>query len=486
MKLINAFITRYKSDKVFLAEWLLAIATGLFVFITSSTWDLQSLTQWSVNFWHVLFDGGNIRNFYQYTADNVWNVHHTHMGSELMSVLPWSIWNLPLYFVEKFTGRAIVGSPVMLAYSKFFLVIISVITLIFAKKVTEQITGDKNKGIWAAFLSASSIYLYISVCYSGQNEIFMICASVIAVYCLFNNKQGWFIFWSALAISIKPFFVLAYLAILLLLEKKIYKIFIKLLIGLSGMIVQKLLFHGAPGYEESMNTGPAKQMLMDMFPGNLSTAFGPASFFAIFLILTYIYAYTRDFSFDTLKTDRVRTEKFVIYTICLVYMNYVMFSPFSFYRIDILVPFLFILIVQNDKMVFYNSLFDFAMQLGLMIKLILRGSQMFQIRFINKSLIYRLFGYTVKYNDEGKYMNIDNYLLDKDELYDHLQPLFSGIAVICGILLLVFNHPDEKYTLKLNAEKRVRALLWLRTIIILPFAVFCVYLFTMAPERVYG
>ena len=225
---------------------------------------------------------------------------------------------------------------------------------------------------------------------------------------------------------------------------------------------------------------------MDMFPGNLSTAFGPASFFAIFLILTYIYAYTRDFSFDTLKTDRVRTEKFVIYTICLVYMNYVMFSPFSFYRIDILVPFLFILIVQNDKMVFYNSLFDFAMQLGLMIKLILRGSQMFQIRFINKSLIYRLFGYTVKYNDEGKYMNIDNYLLDKDELYDHLQPLFSGIAVVCGILLLVFNHPDEKYTLKLNAEKRVRALLWLRTIIILPFAVFCVYLFTMAPERVYG
>ena len=314
----------------------------------------------------------------------------------------------------------------------------------------------------------------------------MICASVIAVYCLFNNKQGWFIFWSALAISIKPFFVLAYLAILLLLEKKIYKIFIKLLIGLSGMIVQKLLFHGAPGYEESMNTGPAKQMLMDMFPGNLSTAFGPASFFAIFLILTYIYAYTRDFSFDTLKTDRVRTEKFVIYTICLVYMNYVMFSPFSFYRIDILVPFLFILIVQNEKMVFYNSLFDFAMQLGLMIKLILRGSQMFQIRFINKSLIYRFFGYTVKYNDEGKYMNIDNYLLDKDELYDHLQPLFSGIAVVCGILLLVFNHPDEKYTLKLNAEKRVRALLWLRTIIILPFAVFCVYLFTMAPERVYG
>lgn len=483
MKVVNAFITRYKSDKIFLAEWLLAIATGAFVFFTSSTWDLQSLTQWSVNFWHVLFGEGGIRNFYEYTAENVWKVHHVHMGSELMSVLPWSIWNFPLFLIEKLTGHKIVDSAWMLTYSKFFLVIISVITMIYAKKVTEQITGDKNKGIWAAFLSASSIYFYISVCYSGQNEIFMICSSIIAVHCLFNKKFKWFIFWSALTIAIKPFFVLAYLAVLLLLEKKIYKIFYKLLIGMSGMFVQKLFFYGAPGYEESMNTGPAKKMLNEMFPGNLGTSFGSISLFALFLVLIYLYSYTRDFSFETFTTDEIRTKKFVIYSICLVYMDYVMFSPFSFYRLDVLIPYLFILIVQNDKMVFYNGLFDFSMQLSLMMRLILRGSQMFQVRFVNKSPLQRLLGYSVEYSDEGKYMNIDNYLADKDELYDNLQPMFSAIAVICGIMLLVFNHPDEKYTLKMHAEKRCRALLWLRTLIILPFAVFCVYLFTMAPRK---
>ena len=482
-KVINGFITRYKSDKIFLAEWLLAIATGAFVFFTSSTWDLQSLTQWSVNFWHVLFGEGGIRNFYEYTAENVWSVHHTHMGSELMSVLPWSIWNFPLFLIEKFTGHKIVDSAWMLTYSKFFLVIISVVTMIYAKKVTVQITGDKNKGIWAAFLSASSIYFYISVCYSGQNEIFMICASIIAVHCLFNKKFKWFIFWSALTIAIKPFFVLAYIAVLLLIEKKIYKIFYKLVIGMSGMIAQKLFFYGAPGYEESMNTGPAKKMLNEMFPGNLNTQFGALSFFALFLVLIYLYSYTRDFSYETFTTDEVRTKKFVIYIICLVYMDYVMFSPFSFYRLDVLIPYLFILIVQNDKMVFYNGLFDFSMELSLMMRLILRGSQMFQVRFVNKSPIQRLLGYSVEYADEGKYMNIDNYLADKDELYDNLQPMFSAIAVICGIMLLVFNHPDEKYTLKMNADKRCRALLWLRTIIILPFAIFCIYLFTMAPRK---
>lgn len=487
MKLVNAFLKRYRSDKIFLAEWLLAIVTGAFVFVTSSTWDLQSLTQWSVNFWHVLFSGESLRTFYDYTAQNVWNVHHEYMGSELMSVLPWSIWNLPLYFVEKYTGNPIVGSATMLAYSKFFLVIISVITIIFTKKITVQITGNKTKGIWAAFLSASSLYLYVSVCYSGQNEIFMICASVIAIYCLFNKKTKWFIFWSALAISIKPFFVLAYLALLLLLEKNILKVLYRLIIGLSGMIIQKIFFYGAPQYKESMNTGPAKQMLEEMFPSNISTAFGWISLFAVFMVLAYLYAYSRDFSWESMKTDPpTRTKKYIIYVICLVYMNYVMFSPFSFYRVDILVPFLFILIVQNDKMIFYNGIFDFAMELSLMIRFILRASKIFQIRFVNKSLVQRLLGYTVKYNDEGKYMNITNFVVEKNDLIAYFSPMFSGIAVTCGILLLIFNHPDEKYTLKVGADKRLRALMWLRTIIILPFALLTLYLFTMAPDRIYG
>ena len=61
----------------------------------------------------------------------------------------------------------------------------------------------------------------------------------------------------------------------------------------------------------------------------------------------------------------------------------------------------------------------------------------------------------------------------------------STIYYVCGILLLVFNHPDEKYTLKVNAEKRCRVLLWIRILTIVPFAVITLYLFTHAQERVY-
>ena len=266
--------------------------------------------------WHVLFNG-HPRDLYAYTAQNVWHVHHAHMGSELLSVLPWSIWNFPLFLIERFNGRAIVDSAWMLAYSKLFLVLLSVVMLIFTKKITMLITGDKTKSIWAMFLSASSLYLYLSVCYSGQNEIFMILASVIAVYCLLKKRTGWFIFWSALAIAIKPFFLLPFLAVLVLFEKNILKIIGKAALSLVGLVGQKLLFMGAPGYSESMNSGPAKEMLEEMFPKNLSTSFGQISVFAICLVLIYIYSYSRDFSWDSLRTDHNRAGKYAIYVINL-------------------------------------------------------------------------------------------------------------------------------------------------------------------------
>ena len=76
-------------------------------------------------------------------------------------------------------------------------------------------------------------------------------------------------------------------------------------------------------------------------------------------------------------------------------------------------------------------------------------------------------------------------MADKVPTLVYFRPMFSAVAVICGILLLVFNHPDEKYTLKVNAEKRCRVLLWIRILTIVPFAVLTLYLFTHVQERVY-
>ena len=485
MKLVNAFITRYKSDKVFLAEWLLAIVTGAFVFVTSSTWDLQSLTQWSVNFWHVLFDGGNIRNFYEYTAQNVWNVHHAHMGSELMSVLPWSIWNLPLYILQATTGAKIGGSSIMLAYSKLFLVLVTVVVLIYTKKIAFLVTGDKSKSVWAMFLTASSAYLYLSVCYSGQNDILMICASVIGVYGLLRGRYGVFLAWSVLAISIKPFFLLPFLAVLILTEKRILRILADALIGVSGLLVQKLLFRGAPGYYESMHSGPAEKMLMEMFPANINTAFGGISFFAIALVLIFIYSYSRDFNRDAYRTDTVNARRYAVYIITLTYVSYVSLSPFSFYRAAVMLPFLYIVMVQNTEMGFYNTLFYIAMQFAFIMKMILRGSTMFNVTFINNSLVARVLGYKVNAKKAGYAANLDKFFWHKTELMESFQPLFAGVTIVSAVMILALNCPARQTKLRHYGYRHYRVLLWARTLLIVPFVLLILYLFTKANGRYY-
>lgn len=486
MKLKDKFLTMYCSDRVTLGEWILAIVTGLFVFVTSSTWDAQSLTQWSVNVWHALFNG-NFRGLYAYTAENIYHVHHAHMGSELLSVLPWSVWNLPLFIIQRVTGNDIVGSATMLAYSKLFLVLLSVVTLIYTKKIAFFITGDKNKSVWAMLLTASSVYLYISVCYSGQNDILMITASVIAVYSLIRGKQTAFFVWSALAIAIKPFFVLPYIAVVLLCEKRLLPIIGKVLLGFVGFLAQKLLFMGAPGYSESMSSGPSKEMLEKMFPANFNTALGGTSLFAVALVLIFFYAYTRDFSRESFKDKPVLTAKYIVYLITITYAAYVLLSPFSFYRIGILVPYLYLVLVQNKKMYFYNTVFDTVMQAALLMKMVLRGSKLLTVQFVNKSLFQRVLGYTVNYDKAGKYQSIDTFLFDKIDLLEKFQPAFSGVAIVCAALLLWNNHPERESKLKVYGDpKYCRAINWLRTLIIVPFVLMVLWLFVHAPVRVYA
>ena len=484
MKVKDKFLSIYRADKIYLAEWILAIVTGLFVFLTTSTWDSQSLTIWSTNVWDVIADG-KFRSLYEYTATNVHGVHHNYMGSELMSVLPWSVWNLPIWIMQRFFDKPIMSSAIMLAYSKLFMVFLTVVTVIFTKKITYLITGDKYKSVLAMYLTASSTYIYLSVCYSGQNDIMMICGSVIAVYYLLQNKRKTFLIWSAVTISIKPFFILPFLAVVILSEKNLLKIILKALAAVSGLLAQKLLFRGAPGYEASMNSGPAKEMMEKMFPANLNTNFGGISFFAVSLVLIYLYCYTRDYKNDDYGDKDSSIGKYAIYIIAVTYTCYVMFSPFSFYRLATITPFIYIVMVQNRNMFLYNSLFDTAMQFCLVMKMVLRGSNLFRVDFLNKSVIQRFFGKTVKFNSNSSYSSIDNYLFDKKDLIDKYQAFFAGVAAVSAVMLLVLNHPEEKIKLKVTGDRHCRAILWVRTLIIVPFALLAVYLFAKSVQ-LYG
>lgn len=475
---------QYRTDKIYISEWVLAATVGLLVFVSSQYIDLRSLTVWSTNVWDVLF-GGNFRDLYLYSYQNIHNAAHQYLGSELMSLLPLSIWNIPIWIAQHFFHHEIYDSAIMLGYSKMFFVVLSVLMVLVTKKLAFFVTQDHDKSMIAAFLSGSSVFLFISVCFAGQNDIVMILPSLLAIYALLRNKYRAFFGWSILTISIKPFFILPFVAILILHEKNILKILIKLVIGASGLLVQKLLFMGAPMYTESMENGPSKRMLEEMFPGNFSTAFGDISIFAVALVLIYLYSYTRPFNMESLEKDPVTFAKYVVYIVTLTYTSYVMFSPFSYYRIAVIVPFIYIVMVQNSKMYFYNLLFDVVFSFSLVSKIMLRNSNIFKIRYVNDSILARSFGYNANPDTAGFFKGVDSYLYVTNDLIEHLQSMFTGLTIVCVGLLLFFNRPDKETEFKVSGERNCRVLLWAHALIIAPFILMTIWLFANAPEKIF-
>ena len=484
MKLKQAFLNSYRSDRVLVFEWVLAAVTAVFVILTSAYVDMRSLTIWSTNVWDVTLDS-NIRHLYEYTAQNVHHIQHAKMGSELFSVLPWSVWNLPIWAVQRFGGVSIATSPFMLMYSKLFTVALSLVIMHYAKKMVLLLTGDNAMAVWAMFLSASSSFLLLATCYAGQNDILMMTPSVIGVYQLLRGKEKSFLAWSAAAIAIKPFFLLPFLALLLLYEKDLIKVLLKVLLSVSGMVLQKLMFMGAPMYKECISEGPSQMMIKDMFPANITTAYGGISFFAIALVLIYFYCYTRDFSHDSLGGDRYFGE-FAVYTVTLTYMANLVLSPVTFYRLAVLVPFLYITITLNRRMFFYNGIIDTVMAAGVLAKLAVRySSSLFRIKTINYAVVQRFFGYRVIEGNEGPYTSIETFMQVKGELMIAFQPLFAGVAVICAVLLLWFNHPDRRDKPLAGGDKNCRVLLWARAVLLVPFIALTLWMFFKAPIKLY-
>ena len=486
MNLKDKFLAAYRSDRVLLGEWIIAIVTAVLLFASVAYVDMISLVVWSTNVWDVTVDS-NIRHLYEYTAQNVYGIRHTFMGSELFSVLPWSVWNLPIWAVQRFAGIPIANSPLMLAWAKLFLAGLSGVLLVYTRKIALLVTGDRNKSVWAVFLSASSLCLYLGVFYAGQNDIMMLVPFVIGIHSLLRGKERGFLVWSMVAIAIKPFVLLPFLAVLLLYEKRILRIAGKTLFSVVGVAVQKLLFMGAPLYKESISEGPSREMLEDMFSENITVAFGKVSFLAIALVLIYIYCYSRRFGQQDIKAQNNLFAKYAIYIVAVTNMAYLMFSPFTFYRLAILVPFLYIVMVQNTQIPFYNILLETAMSFSLLIRLGTRGSSsLFRSKIFNGSLVQPLFGYTTLQDKEGAYESLEKYLKSNGSILLHFQPLFAGVALVCGILLLVWNHPERQLKQPLfMGDKNCRWVLWARTVMLVPFVLMVLYLFIKAPIKIY-
>ena len=205
---------------------LFSMLISIVMFLSYGYVDLKSLTVWSLNLLDCLWDG-NLYGYYSYCAENAYGLVHTYMGANYIPLIPWAIWNIPVWILQKWFGIAVIGHAWTLLYAKLFFAAMLAVTLFYSYKIMVIIVGERERCTKVLYLTLSFPMMMIAVYYAGQTDIVSVCLFVIAVHRLVQGNRKGFYLWSALSIGAKPYILLAYVAVVLLMEKNIWKILLK-------------------------------------------------------------------------------------------------------------------------------------------------------------------------------------------------------------------------------------------------------------------
>lgn len=277
-----------KENKI---AFFISLLVFFVVSISAYYTDFRTLTIWSCNLWDTLLEKGNPLLFYQYTAENVYNLPHPLMGCDILVCIPWAVWNLPIWILQRFFGLAILEHPWMLFWSKCFLILMVIGCAKTIYDIGKKLMIEENHLLLCVLLFFSGFYTLNSAVCAGQNDIMIVFLILRALLALVSDRFKLFLFFAALSIAFEPYFIFSFVAIILLKEKRIHFIALYLCSGLSIFVLQKIPFWNAPMYQESLNNGPTKAIIYKLMENMLAITPYQVSTFILCLLVVYIVAY---------------------------------------------------------------------------------------------------------------------------------------------------------------------------------------------------
>lgn len=434
---------RKKYPAAFLISSIISTAIFFIAFVLFYYTDLKSLTVWTLNVWDSLVTSGNIRTFYEYSAMNLYRLDHTMVGSDILIYLPWALWNLPLWILQHFFKIHAIEHFWMMLYSKLFLVAVFAVVLWLSRKIAFLLTAEKEDSLRMLFLSATSFFTVTSLAYAGQNDVVVLAPFLAALYQLLRGKRRGFLFWAAVSIAFKPFFIFSYVVLILYLEKDLFRDIAYLAGGCSLYILQKLCFLGAPKYQESLSYGPYKGAFGLILQARLDIPPDGASLFLLGLGTLVLLAYFH-------QGDISHRREILYYATAPVILFFV-FTRYESYRPFYLVPLLYLLMLTKPA---YN-------RTNLLLETAATGSLMY-FYLVDDYLFYNP-DYLLHFPGSADAPAISSWLEGKMPGFGF--PAFTAVFVLSMVMVLVINHPNFRSENEILRKKEEPWLLPLRSLL---------------------
>lgn len=431
--MLKKYSLSYKLSFIF-SSVIFIVALVLFYYM-----DLQSLTVWTLNIWDTLAECGNIRAYYEYSAMNLYGLTHAMVGSDILIYIPWAIWNLPIWLIQRFAGLAAIDHFWMMLYSKLFLVAVFVLVLFLARKIAALLTSDKEDMARMLFLSATSFFTVTSLAYVGQNDVVVIAPFLAGIYELLKGNKKRFVLWAALSIAFKPFFVFSYIAVILFMEKNLLKDIAYIIIGFNIYVLQKVLFIGAPAYSESLNYGPTSGALELMLQAQLDIPPAGLSLFFLGMGIVWLMAYFCPFADLDMLDGKAGNEEalatnptgkynaYVIYFATAPMIIFFLFTRYESYRPFYLVPLLFLLMMLKPA---YK-------RINLLLETVATGALMYF--YLMDDVLFYNPAYMLRLTESASTPSISAWLTSIIPGFGY--SAFTAIFFLAMVIILIINHP---------------------------------------------
>lgn len=455
----------YNKETPLKLEWFVAILIALVVLIMFTYIDLKSLTIWSTNILDCIADG-NITNYFKFTSLNLHNAPHGYVSGTLYSLIPWAIWNVPIWLFQRYLGIDILINSLSLIWSKLFLVLALAITLYYTYKLVQHLTNDKISAKWTIFLSFTYIYTYIGVFYVGQNDILICMLGIMSIYYLITQKSKNILFYilAGFAISVKYFFFMPYLILVLFLEKDIIKIGLKLFVGILPTLIFNLICRNLPMFLESSsqnaNSSILNRIIGSSFP--ILSGYSLSLFIFSFIILAFI-------AYKTVANNTKERNEYIIYFTTATFILLLAFTAQEFYRMILLMPFIFIMFSLNKPNLRINLILETVICLTFVLSQCTNSYNFFASHGgIENALLTNILNLNLSENVSPYFFLIYHF----PNFTPILGRVCSTVAFSGFMLILAINYPRKKINIDFKNDKCERYIIWFRTLIIVPIILY--------------
>jgi len=436
-------------------EWILFGIIFSFLFLNFLYSDILITTNASITF-DDLFFRGDLYQLYSATYQSYDGLFASaFITYDFPIYIFFGLWNLPLWIYTSLTGAHWELSYFAILYAKLFLVVLTILAFIVMNQILKYFGFLKEDQKMYQFLFLSSSLTLMVLAMFGGYDILSIIFVLLGIYFYLKDDLLKFIFFFAIAISLKLFALFIFIPLLLLKEKNIWKILGYGLLSLSILVLSKFIYWNAPMYYESMHAFE-DNMFGKLSLSYIPTPFGNVSIFMTIYILICCWCYGKKFQ------DKKIGDLYTMYLPLVIYGFFCIFCQSHPQWIILLIPYMIFFLVYNKQNKTFNLILESVFSVSMLGIFYQVYTWVFNPSLMNHMLLSRLVPQV------NGIVEISRFHIDQ------FSPLLNAVALGTFIYFLWLNRP-EKIVHQEREENWQSSFLLLRTCLIVPFALVLIY-----------